>query len=239
MRSSFVSATAGPWSDDVAAWVHHQTGGHALFVRELVVAVMSDSAQRPLGQFVAPVTVPAAVLDAIDAQLRALGRTAVHVLETVAVRGHACDRRDLEPLGRLVDAGVNEAVAAGVLLPVEEDGVVRFRHHLFRQAMLDRLSTGRTTELHDLAAQAIVSADEQRGRHVEFARHALAAASLDTERAIQALITSARIHDQHYAWEEAIESLTQALVLIDATVGRGDRWAAARGRDRPPSDAGR
>lgn len=191
-----------------AAALHERTGGHALFVAELVAA--------PPG--VVPSTLQAAVLQ----RSAALGEAADDVLRAAAVIDGPLD---VDLLGALVDRpdrdvarAIDQALAAG-LLAARDAGVV-FRHELIRECLVDA-ATGRATLLHRDAARLLA----ERPRHdpLAVARHARLGG--DAGIAGPALIAAAQ---QAFSRHDA----TSAATLLDEAVALGPDPAALVARAR-------
>ncbi len=158
----------------VAESVHHRTGGHPFFAREL--ALLTAAHPEAAG-------VPEAVRDAIDARVGRLPEATVAVLEAGAVVGARMSPDVLaSALGRSVldvEAAADPAVEAGMLLRVD-DGIA-FGHDLLREAVLERLDLAGRIDLHRAVARAL-EARIARGAEVppaEVARHWVAAVAVE------------------------------------------------------------
>ena len=123
-----VRALAGESPVDPAQ-LHHRTGGNPFFVTEVLAAGGTG--------------VPESVRDAVLSRAARLGPAARELLDTAAVIGM---RAEADLLGGLVQEGVEECLAAGVLQR-DERGVA-FRHELARQAVEEAIEPLRRADLH-------------------------------------------------------------------------------------------
>lgn len=123
-----------------AAAVHRLTDGNPYLATELIASAGRDG-------------VPASVIDGVLARLRRLAPDAQAIVEQLAVFPRAQPGALIDTLG----AGAWRAVATaerGGLLVVGR-GLVRFRHELTRQAVLDSLGGARRVELERAALRAL------------------------------------------------------------------------------------
>ncbi|MDQ3716455.1 MAG: AAA family ATPase [Actinomycetota bacterium] len=148
---------AGVVGRDVSAaeseQVHSVTGGNPFFIAEMgrVLAERYAGGSRP------PVT--ASVRDAITARLNRLSPECVSVLAAASIVGNEFS---LAVVAAMVDQpvmdclhGLDEATAAGMLVPASAPEHQRFSHALLRDAIEARLGTAERARLHRLAAEAV------------------------------------------------------------------------------------
>jgi DNA-binding CsgD family transcriptional regulator len=150
--AAMVAATAAEagakLSVEVADVVGERSEGLPLLVEELLSVSASGMSH----------TVPASIADAVARRLDALPAEAVLVLECAAVLGRLFDWRLLPAMSSLNEARVQRGLrdaAAVQLLSIDDDGRIRFRHALTRDAVLAGLLPPTRTALTHRAAQAL------------------------------------------------------------------------------------
>ena len=194
-----------------ARWLVAQSGGRPLFVRELALGLVGEDRLGPgaRGDFTPPKDAPPAVMSALSARLNRMSTLATHVIEVAAVIGSQVPLAVLEAVAGVSPAGVEELRRRGVLLDHDPDpATLVFEHELMRSAALDRLGPVAAAELHHLVLEAWDRAGEL---SIEArAHHAVAAASLDADRAVAA----------------ADEAAAAAAAALDHEVA-GDWWLTA------------
>jgi hypothetical protein len=140
--------------------VHSRAGGHPLFTRELALAHGEGA-------------LPTAVRQAVAHRVGALPPDTQDVLSSAALLGNTVAPDVLAEVhgGRaVVDAALDDALRAGLVVCGEE---WRFAHDVFREAIVDDVSTAERTTRHAAIAQAL-EARAERGASVppaELARH--------------------------------------------------------------------
>jgi DNA-binding CsgD family transcriptional regulator len=120
--------------------LYTKSGGNPFFVTEALAA--SDEEK-----------IPATIRDAVLARAARLSPPARAVLESVAVTPPRTELPLLEALTGLGLNGLDECVAAGML--VSEDGAISFRHELARLAIEEAIAPDRELELHRAALAAL------------------------------------------------------------------------------------
>jgi DNA-binding CsgD family transcriptional regulator len=118
---------------------HARTGGNPFFVTEVLAADAGD--------------LPVTVRDAVLARMLRLGSEARALLATVSVIPRRAELVLVTHLAGAAFAGLEECVAAGML--VEAEGTIAFRHELARQAVESSLSPQRRIALHAAALAAL------------------------------------------------------------------------------------
>ena len=111
---------------------------------------------------------------------------------------------------------LDEAVRSGMIEEAPERGLAwRFTHELVRQALYDRLSRVRRTELHLRVGEALEAAGPRSGRALaDLAYHFAAAAPFGgAERAVKYNVQAARAATAALAFDEAAAQLRTALAL--------------------------
>ncbi len=151
-----VRITLQPFSPDAVATLAEQAGrpledlyritaGNPFFVTELLAS--RDVAAQ----------MPASVRDAVWSRLSRLPKAARDVLEAISIIPGSVEPWLVEALaGAGADSAVDQCVARGVLVR-DEQGMLRFRHELARQAALDRLPLSVQQGLHARAEGAIAA----------------------------------------------------------------------------------
>lgn len=193
-----------------AEWVHQQTAGVALHVREMTLAILNnpdivDSGRASHHDF------PSLVAH-LDGQRRALSVGTQRTISAAAVLGRTFAVGTLEQMIGDVTAALTEAEAAEVVTTAETPGHYRFRHDLLHHVAINAVSPGSLVELHDLATRALEATGS--GNPGEIARHALAAAPLDRGRAMRHLLAAATTAAAQYSYEDAVESYLNARDLM-------------------------
>jgi DNA-binding SARP family transcriptional activator len=157
---------------------------------------------------------PHGVADVVRRRLERLSGDARSALVPAAVLGRDFGLRDLAAVlgwdeDRVLDT-LDEAVTAGL---VREDGVdaFRFSHALVRDTVHSGVSPTRRGRWHAKAAEVLQGRADRAG---EVARHWHQAGPEYVDRAWRAARLAAREALRLYAYEEAVELLTDALVVL-------------------------
>ncbi|MCZ7530584.1 MAG: AAA family ATPase [Acidimicrobiia bacterium] len=214
---------------DAAQWLHEQTGGNPLFVRELTTTLLDRQAFASgpgRGGFTPPRDVPEALREVLLDRVRGLAADTVAFLRAASVLGTRFRPSDLQALVDTSPARqIAEATSAGILRSGPATDEVEFTHDLVRRALYDTLSPGARVELHDLAAQA--AADESGdGRLTEIAWHRLAAAPIDADAAIGAACRAGDASMNLFAFDEAARFYEGAQTAAGTLPGsEGERLA--------------
>ena len=246
LAAAWLQGAASP--PELTAVVHRRTGGNPLFVEELVRHLVESHPAQPADALVGAAVgdVPEGVRAVIDRRLARLPEAAGQAVRVAAVAGEdielaavaaACAASDDE-----VAAGLDAAVAAGLVDASAQAGRYRFAHALIREAVIAGLTVTRRALLHRRLAQVLESHGEE--RLPEVARHLLDARPLVPADA--AAGTALRAAEQalgRLAYEDAADLLERAsaadlgdrdplraeilLALGDALQRSGDAPAAA------------
>lgn len=228
MAVEHIPELIGSGEVDVAAAVHHHTGGNPLFALELARLL---EAQGGLGRLVAGdlAPVPATVRGVLARRLDTVSAPCRTVLEVAAVTG---DEIDLDPVAavtgmdrdQLLDA-VDEALGARLL---RRAGVATyaFNHPLVRATVYEDLRVARRVRLHERVGLALESLRQQ-GRDVDpaaLAHHFLQAApgGAAVKAAGYALEAASRAM-AHLAYESAVAFYEQALAALELHPPAADR----------------
>ncbi|MGH7687787.1 MAG: ATP-binding protein [Candidatus Dormibacteria bacterium] len=242
--AQLVASVAGPQrADQWAADVFRRSEGHPLFARELAQVLPEDVTRG----------MPRAVRDAIRSRCDRLSAPAARLLAAAAVLGYqppldvAADA--LGMTSEAVDGAIREAMRGGVLGGRPE--APHFAHDLFREALVDGLTTTAARDLHHRLAVALQAREARIGDvpPSEISRHLTGAVSLaGPDTALRWALAAAAADQSKLALEEATGHLTrlrEALVASGVVVDDGT-WldllvaeADASGRAGHPDDARR
>ncbi|HET7489805.1 MAG TPA: BTAD domain-containing putative transcriptional regulator [Acidimicrobiales bacterium] len=210
-----VAALLGHDLDDAGAAlarrIHEGTAGNALFVQELVRHLRDSGA--------AETDVPAGVRDVVRRRLARLSAGANRALAAAAVAGADFDVRVAGTAAGVDEddalAGLEEAIAAGLVEDRGDPARMRFAHALVRAAIDDGLAGPRRAQLHRRVGEAIEALHAGRlDDHLpELARHfALGGAG---DRAVPYAMRAGDRALAGLAHEEAAAHYGQALALLD------------------------
>jgi DNA-binding SARP family transcriptional activator/predicted ATPase len=230
------AAVAGATLDPAAARaLHRETEGHPLYIVEMMrsktaavaatTPVMEASARRASRGSGARQPLSQRVLATIEARLAQLSSAGRMVVGVAAVIGREF-RMDLLSEG----SGVGEDEAASALEELLErrlvreqsDGSYDFSHANIREVAYVGLSSARRRLLHQRIARALIaSAAGSTGSAAAIAQH------LNQGRLIEEAVLyyerAAEVANRIYAYEEAIDHLNQALVLLRTLSESADR----------------
>ncbi|MGC4869368.1 ATP-binding protein [Micromonospora sp. DT53] len=204
---------------DTVTALAERTGGNPFYVRESARLLAAE------GTLVATSDVPEGVRDVLRRRLSRLPATAVSVLRLTAAVGREADVRTLVDAAGTDEGTVLRALEAGLaagLLTEPAPGRVRFVHGLVCDTIYTDLPQLRRTRLHARIAAATrrLRPDDYPALAHQYAR----AASADTAPlAVDYGVRAAELAERRYAYDAAIELLSNA-VEAAATVA-GDRDA--------------
>lgn len=240
---AMVAAIAGP---EVAATVSGQmwrrSGGNPFFVRELTRLLVAQ------GTWHGQTHIPANVAETLRRRLARLSSECVRLLGWAAVAGRDIDLCLLTQSG----AADSEAEAAQVLEEARSAGVVevsndetRFAHDLYRETVLDGLSSSSRSEINLAVGRALQG---QSANAARVAAHLIAAGPRAQRDAFDYSVIAAREATARLGHDDACMHYRRALRLLDG-LGSGDHvderlalqleLAAALERSGQPEQAGR
>ncbi|WP_146754494.1 ATP-binding protein, partial [Micromonospora noduli] len=202
---------------DTVAALAERTGGNPFYVRESARLLAAE------GTLVATSDVPEGVRDVLRRRLSRLPSTAVSVLRLASAVGREAEVRTLVDAAGTDEGAVLRALEAGLaagLLTEPAPGRVRFVHGLVCDTIYTDLPQLRRTRLHARIADATrrLRPDDYPALAHQYAR----AASADTAPlAVDYAIRAAELAERRYAYDAAVELLSNA-VEAAATVA-GDR----------------
>ena len=228
------------WHIAPSAWrraIWRETSGNPLYVGAAIRLLAAEGRLSDVADVAAlRVAVPASVRAVIARRIGHLQEDTARVLAAAAVLG---PEFKLEILRRIADMEsdrvldlVDEAVAAGLLLPVAGSlGRYRFSHDVVRETLYDELSTTTRARLHRSAARVIeeVHPGAIEAHLAELAFHSVEAtrggkASRDVEdapalgpRAIDYARRAGDAAARSLAFEEAARLYRMALAVLDIT----------------------
>ena len=207
-------------SEGQADALRARTDGNPFFLLEYARLAGQDG---DLAALLAEENPPQGVADVVARRLDRLPEDARATLVTAAVVGRHFDLRTVADASgtdedRVLDA-LEAATAVGL---VREDGVGRFRfaHALVRDTVYAATSPTRRARRHARVAESLAGVP---GREGELARHWHAAGPGHEALAWRADRAAAREALRLYAYEEAIDFLTSALVALAEDPGGTDR----------------
>lgn len=207
-------------ADAVAHEVWTRSGGHPLLAHELTTALVAQRSLRVEDDrwtLDRRAGLPATVAELVQERVAELGPDAVQVLQAAAVLGPTFDLDVLDGLVPRAADGVRDGVRAGVLVDPGVDGMLAFGHDLTHEAVLEGVPEGWKVELHEAAGLALAADPD--APPLEVARHLVAAAPLDLERAVEAASAAGRAAADVFAHDLAVAQHRAAHDLL-ASAGR-------------------
>ena len=162
--TALVTAMLGAQPGDALRQLTAQAAGNPLYVRELVDAMVREQALeiRPATAEVSAARerLPASLAAVLTDRLSSVSADTAQMLRTAALLGGRFAVTDLavvlrRPASELA-AGVEEAVAAGILIGSDPD--LAFRHLLIQQALYESMPAALRTALHAEAARELAAA---------------------------------------------------------------------------------
>ncbi len=199
-----------------AAVLRDRTGGNPFFLRETWADLERRGGVTALRL---PSGVPASIGDTLAARIGGLGSEDQRVIELAAVLGDTFDLATLVAAGEadrtVTMAFVDAAMAVGLIEAVDADaGVYSFVHALTRQAVVDRMSGSRRSELHARAAQALERQPLDAPLVPRIAQHYLASHILGFhEEALRYSQQAGRLAERSLAFEDAAVWFERAAAL--------------------------
>jgi DNA-binding GntR family transcriptional regulator len=209
LEALLAGLTDQPLPTEVVRAISNRSEGNPLFARELLSAARRGET-----------ALPPALRDVLLASVSHLDRNSRAVLRVAAAAG-----RDVQygllaavmPLGELELAeALRDAVERDVLAPDQANGVFRFRHELFAEAVYATLLPGEREGLHERLARAITEAPAlaaSGATSAEAAQH-WAAAGRPVE-ALTASMEAAREAEAVCGLAEALQHVERVLELWD------------------------
>jgi len=161
--TALVTAMLGSPPGDTLRQLTAQAAGNPLYVRELVDAMVREQVLEfgPAAEVAAAgERLPASLAAVLTDRLSSVSADTAQLLQTAALLGGRFAVTDLavvmrRPASELA-AGVQEAVAAGILTGSEPD--LAFRHLLIQQALYESMPAALRTALHTEAARELATA---------------------------------------------------------------------------------
>jgi DNA-binding SARP family transcriptional activator/tetratricopeptide (TPR) repeat protein len=210
-------------SDEVAAAIHRETEGNALFVGELVRLLASERRLEEVTRSPWEASIPQGVREVIGHRLRHLSIDCKHLLSVASVLGRefrldalgqVSERADKELLDLL-----DEAQAARVVIDLPAGrGGLRFSHALIRDSLYGDLGTSERLRLHGRATEALeeLYGAEPKPHMAELAYHSLEAApGGDVDKAVEYATGAGDQAASVLAYEEAARLYEMALEALE------------------------
>ena len=213
-----VATYMGAAQDDPAvAWVHGQSGGNPLYVRELTRLLADEHVVS--GSW--PTAVPVQLRALIARRLEHLDEPCRALIEAASVLGDSVDLVLLEAVhGPVAPDVIDAAVDQGVLRRSPDlPGRLVFTHGLVRSAVYAELPSAARIDLHRRAAEALEGqgAVDDEERVAELALHWLRAAATDEDRrrAVDRLRRAAAVAGRRLAYDDAARLLELAAAATE------------------------
>ena len=192
----------------VASQLWQRSGGNPFFVRELTRLLVAQGSWHQQTQ------VPASVAETLRRRLARLSTECVRLLEWAAVAGRDIDLSLLAPGALAADEAatlslLDEARHAGVIAGTSEP---RFTHDLYREAILDGLSTAARAALNLSVGRALQA---RSGPAARVAAHLLAAGAQAQQDALDYSLLAAREATARLGHEDACAHYLRALQIIE------------------------
>ncbi|MFI6781293.1 ATP-binding protein [Micromonospora sp. NPDC050276] len=203
---------------DTVAALAERTGGNPFYVRESARLLAAE------GTLVATSDVPEGVRDVLRRRLSRLPSATVSVLRLAAAVGREAEVRTLVDAAGTDEGTVLQALEAGLaagLLTEPAPGRVRFVHGLVCDTIYTDVPQLRRTRLHARIAAATrrLTPDDYPALAHQYAR----AASPDTAPlAVDYAIRAAELAERRYAYDAAIELLSNAVDAAETATGDRD-----------------
>jgi tetratricopeptide (TPR) repeat protein len=199
---------------DAATSIHLQTAGNPFFVREVSKLLVSQGRLQDLASG-RDLPVPAAVRDVLEKRFARLSQEASEVLGVASVLGTSFDVQLVEAVGgnrAALDAILEEALSARIIVPEQTPGRYRFVHALMKETLYTGLADTAKRVWHLKAAETLEASAAFPAEIV----HHLSAAYPDAS-ASKIISFAEQAGNQSlavFAYHEAANFFRQALALL-------------------------
>lgn len=201
-------------AQNAATSIHRQTAGNPFFVREVSKLLVSQGRLQELASG-RDLPVPPAVRDVLEKRFARLSQEASEVLGVASVLGTTLDLQLVEAVGggrAALDAVIEEARSARIIIPEGTPGRYRFVHALMKETLYTGLATTDKRAWHLRAAETL----EASGAYPAEIVHHLLAAFPDASVA-KIVLFAEQAGNQSlsvFAYHEAADFYRQALALL-------------------------
>lgn len=208
-------------TSDVTDWLMEMCQGHPLFTVELLRSIEHEPQMTEVARHEG-IALPVSLAGLIEQRLSALDEGALRTLSIAALLGSDVDpnilaQAMLHDYDRVID-DLDQALSDGFLIE-EPEGVLRFRHQIIREALVNRQPRLRRRQLHAALLPSLRSAATTSPR--ELARHAEIAG--DLELAVDTYERVAARDSRLFAMREAARALERAVQLSERANLSNDR----------------
>ena len=204
---------------DVIESISEETQGNPFFIQEITTHLQDEGAIDETGTWISDIPIddygiPEGVREVVGRRLESLGGDAVATLEVAAVIGSPFS---IDVAGavtgldeRSIDAVIDAATAARVIIEGDDADEFAFAHALLRQTLYDDLTTRRRIRLHKAVAEALETRDEPAKVLLNHWIHAN-----ENDRALECAIEAADAAERSFAPAEGSANLSLAIELWD------------------------
>ena len=204
---------------DIIESISEETQGNPFFIQEITTHLQDEGAIDQTGTWVSDIPIddygiPEGVREVVGRRLESLGGDAVATLEVAAVIGPTFS---IDVAGavagldeRSIDAVIETATAARIIIEGDDADEFAFAHALLRQTLYDDLPTRRRIRLHRAVAETLETRDEPAKVLLNHWIHAN-----ENDRALKCAVEAAEAAVRSFAHAEGSANLSLAIELWD------------------------